>query len=143
MRHKLYNVWYNMIQRCHDEKHKNYKDYGGRGIKVCHIWKSNFNNFYNWAIKNNYQDGLQIDRINNDKNYEPFNCRWITHKENQQNKRPRKDLRLIEINNETLTIKEISSKYNIPLTTLNSRYLKGKRGSDLIKPVSVKNRPFK
>lgn len=66
-----------MMQRC---KNKNDIHYGGRGITVCQEWL-NFENFYNWSINNGYKIGLTIDRINNDGNYEPKNCRWTTRKE--------------------------------------------------------------
>lgn len=60
-----------------------------RGIKICDLWIGNngFKNFYKWAIENGYANNLTIDRINNDGDYEPNNCRWITNKEQQYNKR--------------------------------------------------------
>lgn len=140
---KLYSIWYHMNLRCHDEKNKDFQYYGGRGIKIYPIWRRNFKVFEKWALKFGYQEGLQIGRIDKNKNYEPSNCKIVTYKENQQNKRQRKDLRILEINGEKLTIKQISEKYNIPLNTINNRYAKEKRGIDLIKPISVKNRPFK
>lgn len=87
--HKLHRVWVKMRERCYYRKGVRYTDWGGRGIKVCDEWKSDFMTFYNWA-KDKWEEGLQIDRINNDGNYEPSNCRFVTAKENSLNRRKRK-----------------------------------------------------
>jgi hypothetical protein len=83
---KLYFVHGMIKQRCNNSNHKQYKDWGGRGISYCKEWEL-FLNFYNWAMSNGYEEGLQIDRINNDGNYEPNNCRWVTSKVNMNNRR--------------------------------------------------------
>jgi len=85
-RRRLGQTHYRMLQRCSDPKALGFHNYGGRGIRVCDEWK-NFENFYSWALANNYSPGLTLDRINNDGNYEPSNCRWATRKENSQNTR--------------------------------------------------------
>lgn len=79
---RIYNVWNCMRQRCSNPKNSHYSAYGGRGISVCPEWQNSFESFYAWAINNGYKDTLEIDRINNDGNYEPSNCRWVTRKEN-------------------------------------------------------------
>jgi hypothetical protein len=79
---KIYSIWGNMKDRCFNSKCKEYKNYGGRGIKVCDEWKNNFVAFYNWAMTHGYKEGLSIDRIDNDGNYEPSNCQWLTVGEN-------------------------------------------------------------
>lgn len=83
-KHPLYRTWRNIKHRCINEKGSDYKYYGGRGISICEEWKNNFVEFYNWAMKNNWVLGLSIDRINNDKDYEPDNCRFISKSENSR-----------------------------------------------------------
>ena len=79
---KLFRVWSGMKQRCYYRKHKSYSDYGGRGITICDEWREDFQTFYEWAMASGYQEGLTIDRIDNDGNYEPSNCQWLTRQEN-------------------------------------------------------------
>lgn len=84
---KIYSVWIAMISRCYNKKNKCYYLYGGRGITVCDEWKDDFLSFKNFAEKNGYKDGLQVDRINNDLGYTPRNVRFVTSAENSRNKR--------------------------------------------------------
>lgn len=81
---RLYRIYKNMISRCYNKKNKDYKFYGSKEIKMCDAWLNDFKLFYNWAMGNGYQDNLTIDRINNNGNYEPNNCRWITQEENSR-----------------------------------------------------------
>lgn len=78
---KIYNIWLMMRQRCNNENHFAYKWYGARGIKVCDEW-DNSQLFCDWAMNNGYEEGLELDRINNDGDYSPDNCQWISHYNN-------------------------------------------------------------
>ena len=84
---RLYPVWKQMKQRCSNTRNKSYEWYGARGIKVCDEWQD-YGVFRSWALSSGYKEGLTIDRINGNGNYEPDNCRWITIQEQQKNRRP-------------------------------------------------------
>jgi len=87
---RLYNTWNHMKQRCSNIKNKDYLNYGGRGITICPEWadkEKGFINFRDWALNNGYKDSLTIDRKENNGNYCPENCQWITNGENLRNTR--------------------------------------------------------
>ena len=85
--HPLYQVWGSMKRRCGNKKDAAFKNYGARGISVCKEWANSFELFHQWAMEHGYSPGLHIDRINNDGNYEPNNCRFITQGMNNRNSR--------------------------------------------------------
>lgn len=125
----LYYIYKGMIRRCKNKNEKAYKNYGGRGI-ICE-WET-YEDFEKWAIDNGYRKGLWIDRINNDGNYSPSNCRFCTPKEQQNNKRTN----VFEtINGETLTLQQWGDRYGIGRGTIDARHKSGLTGKDLIKPI--------
>lgn len=115
---RLYRAWRNMKDRCLNPKNSHYKNYGGRGIKVCKKWLNDFKAFQEWAMTNGYKDNLTIDRKNNDGGYNPKNCRWVTQKQNCNNK---SNNHLLTYNGETKNIIKWAQQYNIKYETLRCR----------------------
>lgn len=116
MRHtRLHEIWHGMKNRCKNSSCVGYKDYGGRGIKVCNEWQE-FIPFAEWALNNGYSDNLTIDRIDVDGNYEPSNCRWATMKEQGNNRR---NNRRVIYHGVSYTISELSDKTNVPYSKLS------------------------
>jgi hypothetical protein len=130
-RERLYDIWYNMQRRCYDPLCQYYPWYGGRGIEICFEWVENFDAFYDWATSNKYSDDLEIDRIDNDGDYAPYNCRWVTRQENCQNKSNNIKIEIDGV--EYPTIMLLAKSFNVSPTTIYTRYKKGKRGYDLVK----------
>lgn len=106
-KHKLlYSKWQGMKNRCYRKNSKGdymYKEYGGRGIFVCKSWKHDFKEFCDWCLNNGWEPGLEIDRIDNDRGYAPWNCRFVTREQNCNNTRTNHKLTIF---GETKTIAE-------------------------------------
>jgi hypothetical protein len=183
---KIYKAWDSMKQRCFNKNNHAYLRYGGRGITISDEWlgEEGFINFMEWSYKNGFSDDKSIDRIDNDGNYEPSNCRWVDMKTQGNNKSINtlieyngatktlsqwadeyeipyvtfvkrielgwdieraltqevihKELnKLIEIDNNFYTYKEISEKFNINTNTLRGRYAKGLRGKELVSEIRL------
>ena len=117
-RSKGYHVWGQMIQRCHNPKDTAYKNYGARGITVCDRWRS-FENFY--KDMGRCPEGLSIERINNDKGYEPGNCKWATQRDQCNNK---KNTHWLEFNGVKKPLAEWARISGLHIETLRGR-LKG------------------
>ena len=110
-----------MKDRCYNLCNGRQAEYGGRGIKVCDEWKNSVANFVEWSLANGYRDGLTIDRIDVNGNYEPSNCRWATPKEQANN--TRKNV-FITYKGETHTVSEWSEIKGIKRSTLQARLRK-------------------
>lgn len=115
---RIYYIWCAMKRRCCVSSSPKYDYYGGRGITVCEEWLHDFQAFYDWAVANGYRDDLTIDRIDNDKGYSPDNCRWVTNKEQQNNKR---NVRELTYNGKTQTISQWANETKIPHKKIWSR----------------------
>ena len=94
---RLDNIYRGMKQRCCYPNHKHYRNYGGRGITICDEWMNSSKPFFEWALANGYEAHLTLDRINNDGNYEPSNCRWITRREQCINRRTKSNTGVIGV----------------------------------------------
>lgn len=129
---RIYKIWSGMKQRCNNPKASNFKNYGGRGIKVCMDWRNDFMNFYNWAISNGYDENLTIDRIDVNGDYKPTNCRWISRAEQTRNERS--NIR-ITIKGETKLLTEWARAFNIDRRTISKRIQLGWKSEELLMPV--------
>lgn len=114
---KIYGVWSAMKRRCANKNTKAYHNYGGRGITVCDEWQE-FTSFYNWVKVSGYNDTLTIDRIDNEKEYSPSNCRWVSRKVQANNTRVNV---WYEYNGQKKTLSQWSDVCGISYGTLESR----------------------
>lgn len=123
-RSSLHNRWKAIKQRCLNPKNTRYNDYGGRGITLCEEWLD-YKTFSKWCYENNYSCDLELDRIDNNKGYNPENCRWTTSSINNRNRRD-----TVYIDN--LSLKEFSEIHDIKLSTIKSRYYNMKKANKSI-----------
>ena len=126
-RDRIQNIFLHMKDRCYNPNFRDYKNYGGRGITICeewqtpHSWKGG-RAFRKWALENGYADNLTLDRIDVNKGYSSENCRWVSMKTQQNNKR---NNRLITYNGKTQTIALWCEELKLPFSTVKNRLNKG------------------
>ena len=135
---RLRSIYYGMKQRCYNEKSINYKYYGGRGIRICDEWLELFDNFYQWAIVNGYNNELTIDRIDSNKDYSPDNCKWSTKKEQSYNRSMSVKL---TYNGKTMYLTQWAEELDIDKKTLSWRYRNGWSDEEILtRPRDFKER---
>lgn len=125
---RLYTLWRTMKSRCYGVYYRGYANYGGRGIIVCDEWRENFLSFKEWAINNGWDENKpgkvqSLDRINPNGNYEPSNCRFVSMKVQENNRR---NSLKFKYKDELLTLSELSKRTNISCSTIYSRIFKYK-----------------
>lgn len=119
---RLFRIWKDVKRRCYKDTRPCYDNYGGRGILMCEEWKNDFQAFYEWSMANGYSDNLSIDRIDNNGNYEPLNCRWVDEKIQANNRRC---IKPIEYNGEVHSVAEWAKIKDMKPSTLYYRLSEG------------------
>lgn len=137
--HRLFTIWRGMRNRCNNANSTDYVRYGGRGITICDEWVSDFQTFYDWAMKNGYRDDLSIDRKNGNGNYEPSNCRWATALEQQNNISTNHN---VTINGETKSLSEWSRICGVSRKVILNRVNEGLSDAEILAPVVVQEAEF-
>lgn len=132
-----FNILQGMKSRCYNVNDKNYANYGGRGIEICSEWLEDFQAFMQWVRASNYSKDLSIDRIDNDGNYEPNNCRWATMKEQSNNTRFN---RTISINGVIKNATQWAEISGINVTTILFRLNSGWDSRDLLNEPNTRRR---
>lgn len=139
-RTRIGKIWYAMKRRCYEEKSNSYMRYGGKGITICPEWENDKNglqNFYEWSMKNGYKDGLTIDRINSNGNYEPSNCRWASRRTQANN---RENTTYVEYKGRKVSICDLARELGMKESTLQTRYQRGDRGDRLTRKTRRRER---
>lgn len=126
---KLYKILNGMKNRCYNKNAYNYSYYGGRCITICDDWLNDFMTFYDWAINSGYKEGLSIDRIDVNGNYDPNNCRWKTSKQQCNNKR--NNIKLT-YKGKTQTLSQWADELGINYNTVATRYHRGWETKDIL-----------
>lgn len=125
-----FSTWIDIQTRCYNPRSTGYRNYGGRGIRVCDRWRSNFSHFLEDMGKR--PTGCSIDRINNDGDYEPGNCRWATRVDQANNRRTNV---FLTIGGKSKTISQWAEFTGIKMATIHRRFKVGYRGEALIQPL--------
>lgn len=138
---RLYGIWTNIKSRCFNPKYHCYTIYGDRGISMCNEWKESFEPFYEWSMANGYKDNLSIDRIDNNADYCPENCRWADRKTQNNNKR---NNHKITINGETKNLTQWADSLGINRDEFSYRVLRYKDIEEVLRYFECKkqNKPY-
>ena len=137
-RKRLKSIYNGMRLRCYNENNVNYKYYGGKGVTICDEWLLSFENFFDWAINNGYNENLTIDRIDSEKEYSPDNCKWSTKKEQAYNRSISVKLTL---NGRTMYMTEWAEELEIDKKILSWRYNNGWSDEEILtRPRDFKER---
>lgn len=132
----LYSRYRKIKERCYDQNNKSYYRYGGRGIKMCNEWLHSFEAFKTWALENGYSPELAIDRIDNNGDYSPDNCRFVTLAENNQNRRT---TRFFTINGETKNLTQWCKERGLNFHTVLCRLRRGWDIEKALNEPTIKN----
>ena len=136
---RLYREWTSIKARCCYNSQKGYKSYGKRGIKVCDEWVDSFETFASWATSTGYQDDLTIERIDNNKGYNPDNCKWIPLSEQSKNRRSNI---LVEYNGEIHNLSEWCKAFGVDYRLVHNRIYKNGWSFEraMFEPIHVEKR---
>lgn len=134
---RLHRIWKGMKDRCYNKNIPNYRNYGGRGITVCNEWRDSYQSFQMWSLSNGYEESLSIDRIDNDGNYEPLNCRWVSTLVQARNKR---NNHLITYNGKSKTLSEWADITGIEPSLLRYRIKNWEIDRALNEPIRRENK---
>lgn len=107
--HPLRSCWFNMIYRCTVPHHQLWPYYGEVGVTVCEEWSNSYESFREWSFLNGWERGLELDRKDTNGNYEPENCRWVTHRRNMRNM---KKTVWIYLDNERMSIGDAADRFH-------------------------------
>lgn len=122
----IYFSWQSMKKRCCNPNCKDFKWYGGKGIKICDEWRNDYLKFREWSLENGHITGLTIDRVDNTKDYEPSNCRWVTQSENSKKmQREHQGKTILTHKGETHKLSEWARLLGINQSTLLYRLRRG------------------
>ena len=127
---RVARIYESMKSRCNNPNRKKYESYGARGIYVCDEWNNSFESFCEWALANGYEDGLQLDRIDNSGPYSPDNCRWVTLKQQANNRRS--NVR-VDYDGKSMALSELADYSMLPKNTVKLRYEHGWSLDDIVK----------